>query len=176
MILPWKSCIFSINQSLKKNWKDFDGVQQVWWCMSFFKAPRFRNGLDFGHVKIHKNRHSSYLESFKIQMKISQRDGSHGRQKFNVGLRVIYSRNRFSTVSVAHLESIMPDAVSGGPWSPMHKNLNERIQEWDDGNFSRTKSKYSETSALLYFRFGCWVDSSSVFALYYQENYQTLHL
>ena len=103
MILPWKSYIFSINQSLKKNWKDFDGVQQVWWCMSLFKAPRFEKSLDFGHVKIHKNRHSSYLESFEIQMKILQRDGSHGRQKFNVGLRVIYSRNRFSAVGVARL-------------------------------------------------------------------------
>ena len=85
--------------------------------MSLFKALRFEKSLDFGHVKIHKNRHSSYLESFEIQMKILQRDGSHG--KYNVGLRVICSRNRFSTVSVARPESIVPgesaDAVSGGP-------------------------------------------------------------
>ena len=100
-------------------------LKRFWWRAAglmmheLIQSSEIWKSLDFGHEKIHKNRHSSYLESFEIQMKILQRDGSHGRQKFNVGLRVIYSRNRFSTVSVARLESIMPDALSGGPWSPI---------------------------------------------------------
>ena len=52
---------------------------------------------DFGHVKIHKN-HPSYLESFEIQMKILQRDGSHGNRKHNqFGIRSIYSRKGFES-------------------------------------------------------------------------------